>query len=130
VEPQLKLNLAIPNHAQLTAFSKIGLNGQFATRPAELDPPPEPEMLRDPLHSEERPALKPLKLNLATPTTAQLTASKALGANGPCATRPAEEDNKPAAEASSPKPPLEELLVEPAHLFKLAMRAHAQLTAS
>lgn len=129
MEPPLNLNLAIPNLAQLTVFSKIGLNGQFATRHAELDQRPEHEMLKDPQHSEERPALKPPKPKPATPTTAQLTASKALGANGPCVTRPAEEDNKPAAEVLSPKLPLEELLVEPAHLFKLATRTHAQLIA-
>lgn len=43
-------------------------------------------------------------------------------------TRPAEEDNKPAAEVLSLRPLLEELPVEPAHLHKLAMKTHAQLT--
>lgn len=58
-----------------------------------------------------------------------MTASKALGANGLYVTRPAEEVNKPAAEVLSLKPPLEELLAELAHLYKLATRTHAQLTA-
>lgn len=128
VQP-LKLNLAILNHAQLIASLKIGLNGQFATRLAELDPPPEQELLNDLQLSEERNALKPLKLKPATPTIAQLIAYKALGVNGLYVTRPAEEDNKPEAEVSSLKPPLEELLVELAHLFKLAMKTHAQLIA-
>lgn len=127
VQP-LKLNLAILNLAQSIAFLKIGLNGQFVTRLAELDQPHEHELLNELQHSEERNALKPLKLKPATPTTAQLTVFKALGANGLYVTRPAEEDNKPEAEVSSLKPPLEELLVEPAHLYKLAMKTHAQLT--
>ena len=71
---------------------------------------------------------KPPRPKPATPTTAQLTVFKALGANGPSVTRPVEEANKPAAEVLLLKPPLEEVLVEPAHLYKPATRTHAQLT--
>lgn len=129
MELQAKLNHATLNHAQSTVFSRIGVNGQFVTRHAELEAPPEHEVLNDQPLLEERNALKPLKLNLATLTIAQLTAYKAHGENGPSATRHAEEVNKHDQEQLSSKPPLEELLAEPAALSKLATKTHAQLTA-
>lgn len=109
-------------------FSKIGLNGQFVTRLAELDQPPEHEMLNELQLSEERPVPKPLRPKLATPTTAQLTAFKALGVNGPSVTRPVEEDNKPAAEVLLFHLHSEELLALQIQLHKFATRTHAQLT--